>query len=135
MCTCQATQFLGVTRSGHWYRPNGLEIQEDDESVQFANSHKRLILSNIKLSDAGTYDVEVAVPLIGTVALRARTGIDLIVEGKCVHTRRDQMHSDGFQNVAIQVGDHTPHTCAHTHTHTHSTSYCDQTTSQCNNSL
>ena len=66
----------------HWYRPNGVEIQEDNENVQFANSRKRLILSNIKLSDAGTYDVEVAVPLIGTVALRARTGIDLIVEGE-----------------------------------------------------
>ena len=66
----------------HWYRPNGVEIQEDDENVQFANSRKRLILSNIKLSDAGTYDVEVAVPLIGTAALRAWTGIDLIVEGE-----------------------------------------------------
>ena len=65
----------------HWYRPNGVEIQEDDESVQFANRRKRLILSNIKLSDAGTYDVEVAV-LVNNSVQMAQTGVDVIVEGK-----------------------------------------------------
>ena len=65
----------------HWYRPNGVETQEDDENIQFANSRKRLILSNIKLSDAGTYDVKVAV-LVNNSIQMAQTGIDVIVEGK-----------------------------------------------------
>ena len=107
----------------HWYRPNGVEIQEDDENVQFANSRKRLILSNIKLSDAGTYDVEVAVPLIGTAFLRAQTGIDLIVEGE----EQDlHVYCSYFLKTAsghIHLHKHTTHTCTQpcihiTHTHT-----------------
>ena len=72
---------LPVPRSDqiHWYRPNGVEIQDGDASIQFTNDHKRLILGNVKLSDAGTYEVEVV--LSGSVTLRAQTGIDLNIEG------------------------------------------------------
>ena len=116
----------------HWYRPNGVEIQEDEVNIRFNNSRKRLILSNIKLSDAGTYDVEVAVLVTGSFAQMAQTGIDVIVEGKkyamlynyarC-QTYMPNTHTDNNTHTHTHARMHayTTHAraCTHTHMHTH----------------
>ena len=65
----------------HWYRPNGNEIFASEPNVQFVNSRKSLILSNVQLADFGRYEVEGLLTSGPIVIGRDRTGITLDIQG------------------------------------------------------
>ncbi len=64
----------------YWYRPNSNEILENDPNVQFANSRKTLILTNLQLADFGKYQVEYILG-IGIFFRKAGTEIRLDIQG------------------------------------------------------
>ena len=67
----------------YWYRPDRSEITSTDQGVSFQNSGRRMILSNVQLSQAGLYECEVVIstsPYMGTL-----TTIQLNVYGEYVH--------------------------------------------------
>ncbi len=65
----------------HWYRPNGDEIFSTEPNVQFANSRKSLILSNVQLADSGRYEAEGRLTSGSITIKKQRAGITLDIQG------------------------------------------------------
>ena len=71
-----------VPTSSHitWYYPNGDEVSDTDTGVEFQDSSKRLILSNVQPQQAGLYECDVILSV--SPFLGASTSIMLNVYGK-----------------------------------------------------